>query len=68
MCEGTKFMFLRDLDKDGRFVTAKKAGVGNLAICSTTQGENRLGHAHDTVVENVCDNKQTRHDILVDYW
>ena len=61
MCEGTKFMFLRDLDKDGRFVTAKKAGVGNLAICSTTQGENRLVHTHDTLLEN------TR-DILVDHW
>ena len=61
MCEGTKFMFLRDLDKDGRFVTAKKAGVGNLAICSTTQGENRLAYTCDSVVENTC-------DILVDYW
>lgn len=34
---GTKYMFLRDLEGDGRQVTAKKVGVGSLSVFSTTQ-------------------------------
>jgi len=37
--EGTRYMFLRDMDGDGRIVTAKKSGVGNLIAQSTTQGQ-----------------------------
>jgi len=58
MCEGTKFMFLRDLDKDGRFVTAKKAGVGNLAICSTTQAI-IIGHCPEGKSAGSCNSAVT---------
>jgi len=34
---GTKYMFLRDFDGDGRIISCKKVGVGNLVLQSTIQ-------------------------------
>lgn len=34
---GTKYMFLRDFDGDGRIISCKKNGVGNLVLQSTIQ-------------------------------
>lgn len=32
-------MFLRDFDGDGRIISCKKVGVGNLVLQSTIQGK-----------------------------
>lgn len=34
---GTRYMFLRDVYKDGRMMTGKKAGVGNIIMMSSVQ-------------------------------
>lgn len=35
--EGTKYMFLRDLDGDGKIMCGKKVGVGGVTMQSTNQ-------------------------------
>jgi len=34
---GAKYMFLRDVEGDGRTILAKKSGLGNLTLVATTQ-------------------------------